>query len=117
MVARLEDPSSSIFNIHVPPFDSGLDEGPDIDPETWNQNTSAGRSLTKPVGSTAVRDVILEHQPMLSLHGHIHESRGAVQIGQTLAVNPGSDYGDSILRGAIVRFEEGRISSHQLTSG
>lgn len=117
LAARLENPEAAIFNIHVPPYNSGLDEGPDIDPETWDQNTSMGRSLTKPVGSTAVREAIREYQPMLSLHGHIHESRGAVHLGRTLAINPGSDYGDSILRGCIVRFKDGRLDGHQLTSG
>ena len=28
----------------------------------------------------------------VSLHGHVHESRGATRIGRTLAINPGSDY-------------------------
>lgn len=117
LAAQLVAPERAIFNVHVPPYASGLDEGPDIDPETLDQNTSMGRSLSRSVGSTAVRDVILERQPALSLHGHIHESRGAVQLGRTLAINPGSDYGDSILRGCIVQLRDGQPRNHQLTSG
>ena len=64
----------------------------------------------KPVGSTAVRDAILTHQPLLSVHGHIHESRGVKQMGRTLAINPGSVYGDGVLQGAVIDLdaEEGQ---------
>jgi hypothetical protein len=33
-----------------------------------------------PAGSTAVRDAVQKHQPMLALHGHIHDSRGTFKI-------------------------------------
>ena len=62
---------------------------------------SGGQALI-PVGSHAVRDAILEYGPVLSLHGHIHEGRGAVKLGRTLAVNPGSTYEDGVLQAAIV---------------
>jgi uncharacterized protein len=117
LAARIASMETAVFNIHVPPFDSTIDEGPDIDPETWDQKTSMGRSMTKPVGSHAVRGAIEDHQPLLSLHGHIHESRGVVRLGRTLAINPGSDYGDSVLRGAVILLDRGRIAGHQLTSG
>lgn len=117
LAAQVSDMSRAIFNIHVPPYDTTIDEGPDIHPETWDQKTSMGRAMTKPVGSRGVRAALEEHQPLLSLHGHIHESRGVVRVGRTLAINPGSDYGDSVLRGCIVLLSGGRISGHQLTSG
>jgi len=41
------------------------------------------------VGSTAVRTYIEQHQPLLCLTGHIHESRGQDNIGRTLILNPG----------------------------
>ncbi|MEK6608383.1 MAG: metallophosphoesterase [Myxococcota bacterium] len=41
------------------------------------------------VGSTAVRDFLARAQPDASVSGHVHESRGAVRLGRTLAVNPG----------------------------
>jgi Icc-related predicted phosphoesterase len=62
---------------------------------------SGGQALI-PVGSKAVRDSILEYGPVLSMHGHIHEGRGAVKLGRTLAVNPGSAYEDGVLQAAIV---------------
>ena len=117
LAASVANPDTAIFNIHVPPYNTTIDEGPDIDPETWDQRTTMGRSMTKPVGSRAVREAIEEHQPLLGLHGHIHESRGVVRLGRTLAINPGSDYGDSILRGCVVLLKDGRVAGHQLTSG
>jgi Icc-related predicted phosphoesterase len=117
LAAQVADMARAIFNIHVPPFNTTIDEGPDVDPETWDQKTSMGRAVTKPVGSHAVRSALEEHQPLLSLHGHIHESRGVVRLGRTLAINPGSDYGDSVLRGCIVLLAAGDVAGHQLTSG
>ncbi len=43
------------------------------------------------VGSISVRKWIEEKQPLLSLHGHIHEARGYGKIGRTVVVNPGSE--------------------------
>ncbi len=68
-------------------------------------------------GSKAVSDAIERYQPLLSLHGHIHESRGAIKLGRTLAINPGSEYGEGILRGAIINIAGSEIESYQLTSG
>jgi Icc-related predicted phosphoesterase len=76
-----------------------------------------GEANMIPVGSTAVREFIERHQPLLSLHGHIHESRGAVRIGRTLAINPGSTYGEGVLDGATVDIVDGRVDSYQLVSG
>jgi Icc-related predicted phosphoesterase len=117
LAARICSMETAIFNIHPPPYDSGLDVGPDIDPVTFQQRATMGHGHEKPVGSTAVREAIEAHQPLLSLHGHIHESRGATRIGRTLAINPGSDYGDGILRGCLVHLADGKIKGFQLTSG
>jgi Icc-related predicted phosphoesterase len=115
------DPARTILNVHVPPFASGLDEGPDVAgigaDGVVEQRKSLGTALTRPVGSTAVRRVIEDFQPLLSLHGHIHEGRGAVTIGATTCINPGSDYPEGVLRGAIVRFDATGIVNHQLTAG
>jgi uncharacterized protein len=70
-----------------------------------------------PVGSRAVRQAIEEYQPLLSLHGHIHESPGSVRIGRTVAVNPGSEYGEGVLRGALITVGGGRIRRRQATTG
>jgi Icc-related predicted phosphoesterase len=68
----------------------------------------------KPVGSVAVRESILEHQPLLSLHGHIHESRGICRLGRTLAINPGSVYGDGVLQGAVLDLDakKGKVAKY-----
>ena len=56
---------------------------------------AAGRSVDAaglrvgPVGSRAVREAIEKTQPLLGLHGHVHESPGAQKLGRTLCVNPG----------------------------
>src|SRR5439155_659131 len=89
MASQIADPRRAIFNLHCPPFKSGLDEAPAIDADL--KLLHGGRAL-RPVGSTAVREAIERHQPLLSLHGHIHESKGAVKIGKTLSINPGSAY-------------------------
>lgn len=107
-VRRME---SCIFNFHCPPYDSGLDSAPEISKEL-----KAGTEMI-PVGSKSIRKAIEEHQPLLGLHGHIHESRGALSIGKTLCINPGSEYGEGILRGAIVNLENGKVKGYLLTSG
>jgi Icc-related predicted phosphoesterase len=113
---KLRDPEHAVFNLHVPPYGSGLDEAPRLD-ETLKPITRGGQVETGPVGSTGVREAIERYQPLLSLHGHIHESRGAHRIGRTLALNPGSEYGSGRIHGALVEIKKGRIKSHQLVSG
>ena len=117
LVGRLSSVSTAIFNLHDPPYNTGIDEGPDLDPETWKARTGMGQAATKPIGSKAVKAAIEEYQPLLALHGHIHESRGTVRIGRTLCINPGSEYGDRILRGCLVKLAGGEIGGFQLTSG
>ena len=99
LVADVTDRGRAIFNFHAPPFGSNLDNAPKIDADM--RYVSGGQALI-PVGSKAIREAILEYAPVLSLHGHIHEGRGAVKLGRTLAVNPGSTYEDGVLQAAIV---------------
>ena len=113
---ELEPGVPAIFNLHVPPYDSTLDMAPELT-EDLRVVSKGGEVSMMPVGSTAVREFIERHQPILSLHGHIHESRGAVRIGETIAINPGSTYGEGVLDGAIVDIDDGRVVSHQLVSG
>ena len=79
--------------------------------------TVGGAIVESSVGSTAVREAILRHQPLISLHGHIHESRGDCKLGQTLCVNPGSDYSQGILRGVLVHLSKNKSKTAVLTSG
>ncbi len=73
--------------------------------------------MTMGVGSSAVRESIEKYKPLLGLHGHIHESRGFVKIGRTLCINPGSEYGEGILRGAVINLDEKGVKSYILTQG
>jgi uncharacterized protein len=115
MASQVPDPSKAIFNLHCPPYKSGLDEAPAIDADL--KLLHGGRAL-RPVGSTAVRGAIERHQPLISLHGHIHESKGAVKLGKTLSINPGSSYEEGILMGAIVQLDVKKgIKSYQLVNG
>jgi Icc-related predicted phosphoesterase len=115
MAKQVPDPSRAIFNLHCPPYKSGLDEAPAIDADL--KLLHGGRAL-RPVGSTAVREAIEKHQPLLSLHGHIHESKGAVKLGKTLSINPGSSYEEGMLMGAIIQLDPKKgIKSYQLVNG
>jgi len=115
MASQVSDPSHAIFNLHCPPYRSGLDEAPAIDADL--KLLHGGRAL-RPVGSTAVREAIERHQPLLSLHGHIHESKGAVKIGKTLSINPGSAYEEGMLMGAIIQLDAKKgVKSYQLVNG
>jgi Icc-related predicted phosphoesterase len=99
LVAEVPDRARAIFNFHAPPYGSNLDNAPKLD--AGMKYVAGGQALV-PVGSRAVREAITTYGPVLSLHGHIHEGRGAVKIGRTLAVNPGSTYEDGVLQAAIV---------------
>jgi len=115
MAKQIPDASRAIFNLHCPPYKSGLDEAPAIDADL--KLLHGGRAL-RPVGSTAVRGAIEKHQPLLSLHGHIHESKGAIKIGKTLSINPGSSYEEGMLMGAIIQLDPKKgIKSYQLVNG
>jgi Icc-related predicted phosphoesterase len=122
LAARIEammepglDMRRTVFNFHCPPYGSNLDEAAEID-EQLNVK-DAGRSLV-PVGSTAVRNAILKYQPVLSLHGHIHEGKGTARLGKTLAINPGSMYEQGVLQGAVVDLHPRKgIRNYTLTTG
>ena len=70
-----------------------------------------------PTGSPSVRAAIEKFQPLLGLHGHIHESRGNIKIGRTICLNPGSEYTEGILRGALIDIEETKVTDFMLTAG
>jgi Icc-related predicted phosphoesterase len=98
---QIDPGQPSIVNFHCPPWGSGLDTAPELD-ETLKPVIRGGRPSMVPVGSRAVREAIKRYQPVVGLHGHIHESRGAQRIGKTLCLNPGSDYSADVLRGAVL---------------
>jgi uncharacterized protein len=109
------DPEHTIFSLHCPPYNTGLDDAPQLTAEMDLKD--AGRS-TIPVGSTAVREAIEQHQPALSLHGHIHEARGTKRLGRTLCINPGSSYEQGQLLGAVIDVDgKKKVKKFILTSG
>jgi uncharacterized protein len=116
LVDQLEEPGRAILNVHVPPYESSLDTAFEVD-EDLHYVLKGGRPHEIPAGSPAVRQIIEEAQPLLSLHGHIHESRGVTKIGRTVAINPGSDYGSGHLDGCLVHLAPEKVVNQYLVSG
>jgi Icc-related predicted phosphoesterase len=116
VAAQVPDMERTIFNFHAPPYGTGLDEAPALDASL---RPTHGGAVMKAVGSTAVRDAIKKHQPLLSVHGHIHESRGIKRMGRTMAINPGSVYGDGVLQGAVIDLDpkKGKVAKYILVNG
>jgi Icc-related predicted phosphoesterase len=112
----IHDKEKSIFNIHVPPINSGLDATVKLNSDL-KPVTSGGQVEKTAAGSTAVREAIEKYEPILGLHGHIHESPGFYKLGRTLCLNPGSEYTEGILRGVLVEMDSTKIHCYQLTSG
>ncbi|HEV2033778.1 MAG TPA: metallophosphoesterase [Candidatus Dormibacteraeota bacterium] len=116
LVDQLECTERAIFNLHVPPYDSGLDTATELD-ETLRPVLISGQPHEIPVGSTAVRQVIEEVQPALALHGHIHESRGITNIGRTVCINPGSKYASGRIDGVVVELDDQGVRHKRLVTG
>jgi Icc-related predicted phosphoesterase len=116
LAGMIQKPERTIAILHVPPHDSGLDTCPDLD-EHLKIITRGGQVLMKSAGSPAIRAFIEKVQPMLTLHGHIHESPGHVHIGHSLCINAGSEYAEAILKAAIINLEDGKVKGHLLISG
>ncbi len=119
MVAKVSDMNHAIFNFHDPPRDSTLDTCPMLD---WNTDpptpvVKGGQIVMAGAGSQSVRKAIEIHQPMLGLHGHIHESQGVMKIGRTTCINPGSEYGEGFLRGCLINIADGNVENFQMTNG
>jgi len=117
MTSKVERMENCIFNLHCPPYNTQLDVAPELDATLKPIVNSGGGINMIHVGSVAVREAIEKHKPLLGIHGHIHESRGFAKIGRTLCINPGSEYGEGILRGAIINLDDKGIKSHLLTQG
>jgi uncharacterized protein len=114
LVKELDPAVPAVFNLHVPPYDTRIDDAPELDGSLRLVGGASARMV--PVGSHAVRDALQAHQPVLSLHGHIHESRGVARLGRTMAINPGSEYNAGVLRGVIVTLTAEKVLSHQFVA-
>ncbi|TLZ57106.1 MAG: metallophosphoesterase [Methanobacteriota archaeon] len=119
LLNRVQDPARCIYLIHAPPYGTGLDIAPKLDTSTDPPRPiiQGGQQVLIPVGSSSFRTAILETQPVLGLHGHIHETKNAAKLKRTLCVDPGSEYSSGTLRGAIVNLERDRVLSYQFTTG
>jgi uncharacterized protein len=111
---QIKDVRNAVFNIHVPPFNSKLDDAPLLDENLVP--VDGGRTYV-PVGSKAVRQVIETFQPLLGLHGHIHEAKGQAQIGRTVCLNPGSTYGEGVLSGYLITLDKKSVRGFQPVQG
>ncbi len=118
-VEGITDFGNVVFNFHAPPVDSTLDTCPMLDATTDppSQIVRGGQPVLYGAGSTAVRAALERYQPLLGLHGHIHESQAAARLGRTLCINPGSEYGEGVLRGTLVNLMNGKVDSYQMTTG
>ena len=119
LVSSVSDKENCVCNIHVPPIDCGLDTAPKLDDSVYPPKPvfDKGQAVMFGAGSTSIRRAIKKYQPLVDLCGHIHESRGTTRIGRTLVINPGSEYPEGVLRGAIVNIGDKKVLSSQLTSG
>ena len=93
----------SIWNLHMPPNRTGIDEAPELDGDLRVLYDGSGEPRMRPVGSKAIKSLIADREPTLALHGHIHEGRGRYRIGRTIGANPGSQYQDGVLMGLLIR--------------
>lgn len=115
LAAQVDDFDALIANIHVPPYGSTLDTATVLDTSVYPPRPIVGQ--TTPVGSHAVATFINEFQPLLALVGHIHESPGAVKMGRTTVINPGSEYAENVIRGVLVTVQPGKVIGHQFVNG
>jgi Icc-related predicted phosphoesterase len=116
MMYHVKDSHNCIFNLHVPPYNTKLDIAPKLD-KNLKVVVMMGNPIMEPVGSLAVRRMIEKYQPLLGLHGHIHESKNTDKIGRTLIINPGSEYSEGILHGALIELDEKGIKNYMLVEG
>jgi hypothetical protein len=114
VIANCKNPGKAVFNLHPPPYGSGLDEAPELTKDM--RPAYAGRSLV-PVGSKSVLKVIEKYEPLLGLHGHIHEGKGTRKFKNTLCINPGSMYEQGVLHGAVVELKPDKVGNYVLTTG
>jgi len=114
---QVKDYERAIFNLHCPPYDTPLDYAPRLDEKLRIVAGGGGSPEMIPVGSKAVKKSLEHYQPLLGLHGHIHESRGSIKIGRTLCLNPGSEYGEGAVKGVYVVLSDKKVKMHVFTDG
>ncbi|QXJ28179.1 putative cacineurin superfamily phosphoesterase [Saccharolobus shibatae B12] len=116
IVSKITNYSKAIYNFHAPPYNTNLDNAPLLD-ENLKPIVRGGEIVYTHVGSKSIRRIIEETNPLLGLHGHIHESRGFDKVNNTVVINPGSEYNSGLLHAALVILEGESIKAHQFILG
>jgi uncharacterized protein len=116
LIPQVADMSRCIFNVHCPPMGTALDACPKLD-KNLQVVYEMGLPAQIHAGCQTLADVIKEYQPLLGLHGHIHEGRAKINIGKTICINPGSVYPEGILQGAMITLRDGQVTQTNLTQG
>lgn len=116
LVEQLDDTSRAIYNFHVPPYGTSLDQAPALTAD-FKPRSRGGQIEMIAAGSRAVREIIEQTQPLLGLHGHIHESKSAQALGRTMCFNPGSEYGAGMLKLALLDLRKDKVRNWQLITG
>lgn len=103
-LVRPKNMTNSVYVIHMPPHKLGLDQ--------------CGNGAQ--VGSKAIYDFLEKYQPMLSLHGHIHESpevtgRWYAKLGKTICIQPGQFDGFIYVTIDLSTMRIGRIKEQYIT--
>jgi len=112
LVIQIDNMETAIFNMHVPPYDTLIDKVPKLSDKLVPSTEEVATA-----GSKAVLDAIKKCQPLLGLHGHIHESKGVIKIGKTICINPGSEYSEGIMDGVIVTLKKKKLKNYMFISG
>jgi len=94
------DLSQAVFLFHAPPYHTKLDRA------ALDGKMVEGVPLDIHIGSIAVKRMIEKRQPLITLHGHVHESAGLTgawqdQIGRTFIFSAAHDVPEL----ALVRFD------------
>jgi Icc-related predicted phosphoesterase len=113
--AKLSDRRRAVYNLHCPPRDTHLDQAAILDDQMRPKQGAAGTMMGS-VGSSAVREAIERDEPLLGLHGHVHECSAVQRLGGTLCVNAGSEYQSGVLKLAILELDDGEVKNWQLMS-
>jgi Icc-related predicted phosphoesterase len=116
LIPQVRDMGRCIFNVHVPPFGTTLDACPKLDSKL-QVVYEMGMPAQIHAGSRTLTEIIKTHQPLLGLHGHIHEGRAKINIGKSICINPGSVYPEGILQGALIILRDGEVGTASMTQG
>jgi len=116
LIKKMSDPHNGIFNFHCPPYGTHLDLAPKLTKDL-RPVVVGGMVEYQHVGSKSVLKVIKKYQPILGLHGHIHESASIEKIGRTLVVNPGSEYGEGVLKAYVIEVNKKGVGNYWRLEG